>query len=239
MYSGSRDGTVRVWDCESGQCVKIINNGAEIGCLICEGSWVFIGLPNAVKAWRVNTANNDCDEPIVLDRPIGQVNVLMVYNDLLFAGSEDGAIRVWNVEDLECVQTLCGGHSDAVMSLLFWDEYLFSCSLDKAIKIWWSANQDGRFEAVYTHEEQCGVVSLFGMLDAKAKPVLFASCCKDSVIRLYELPSFKLRARLFSRREVEAAQIGPDGQFFLGERSGSVGVWKWLLLAKQQKVDTQ
>lgn len=77
------------------------------------------------------------------------------------------------------------------------------------------------------------------MLDAKAKPVLFASCCKDSVIRLYELPSFKLRARLFSRREVEAAQIGPDGQFFLGERSGSVGVWKWLLLAKQQKVDTQ
>ncbi|KAH9697283.1 zinc finger CCCH domain-containing protein 48 [Citrus sinensis] len=251
------------------RCVKIINNGAEIGCLICEGSWVFIGLPNAVKAWRVNTANNDCDEPFVLDRPIGQVNVLVVYNDLLFAGSEDGgcdksplwfcsvssrwnpeeevvvfkfadgAIRVWNLEDLECVQTLSGGHSDAVMSLLFWDEYLFSCSLDKAIKIWWSANQDGIFEAVYTHEEQCGVVSLFGMLDAKAKPVLFASCCKDSVIRLYELPSFKLRARLFSRREVEAAQIGPDGLFFLGDRSGSVGVWKWLLLAKQQKVDTQ
>lgn len=95
MYSGSRDGTVRVWDCESGQCVKIINNGAEIGCLICEGSWVFIGLPNAVKAWRVNTANNDCDEPFVLDRPIGQVNVLVVYNDLLFAGSEDGVITVW------------------------------------------------------------------------------------------------------------------------------------------------
>ncbi|KAK9184793.1 hypothetical protein WN943_025144 [Citrus x changshan-huyou] len=129
------DGTVRVWDCESGQCVKIINNGAEIGCLICEGSWVFIGLPNAVKAWRVNTANNDCDEAFVLDGPIGQVNALVVYNDLLFAGSEDGAIRVWNVEDLECVQTLCGGHSDAVMSLLFWDEYLFSCSLDKTIKI--------------------------------------------------------------------------------------------------------
>ena len=135
LYLGSRDGTVRVWDCESGQCVKIINNGAEIGCLICEGSWVFIGLPNAVKAWRVNTANNDCDEAFVLDGPIGQVNALVVYNDLLFAGSEDGAIRVWNVEDLECVQTLCGGHSDAVMSLLFWDEYLFSCSLDKTIKI--------------------------------------------------------------------------------------------------------
>ncbi|GAY67331.1 hypothetical protein CUMW_255620 [Citrus unshiu] len=135
LYSGSRDGTVRVWDCESGQCVKIINNGAEIGCLICEGSWVFIGLPNAVKAWRVNTANNDCDEAFVLDGPIGQVNALVVYNDLLFAGSEDGAIRVWNLEDLECVQTLCGGHSDAVMSLLFWDEYLFSCSLEKTIKI--------------------------------------------------------------------------------------------------------
>lgn len=92
---------------------------------------------------------------------------------------------------------------------------------------------------LFTHEEQCGVVSLFGMLDAKAKPVLLALCCKDSVIRLYELPSFKLRARLFSRREVEAVQIGPDRLFFLGDRSGSVGVWKWLLLPKQQKVDTQ
>ncbi|KAH9657691.1 zinc finger CCCH domain-containing protein 48 [Citrus sinensis] len=156
-------------------------------------------LSNHKKAvmMKINTANNDCDEAFVLDGPIGQVNALVVYNDLLFAGSEDGAIRVWNVEDLECVQTLCGGHSDAVMSLLFWDEYLFSCCL----------------------HEQYGVVSLFGMLDAKAKPVLFASCCKDSVIRLYELASFKLRARLFWRREVEAVQIGPDGLFFLRDRS--------------------
>lgn len=52
-------------------------------------------------------------------------------------------IRTWNLDNLECVQTL-KGHSDTVTSLLFWDEYLFSSSLDETIKIWFT-NQDGRF----------------------------------------------------------------------------------------------
>lgn len=90
---------------------------------------------------------------------------------------------------------------------------------------------------LYTHtKNNAELSSLFGMLDAEAKPVLFSSG-KDSAIRLYELPSFKLRAGIFSRREVEVDQIGPAGLFFPGDASGSVGVWKWLL-AEQQKMET-
>lgn len=59
LYSGSREGRVSVWDRDSGRCVNVITNGAEIGCLIREGSWVFLGLPNAVKSWRVNAASGD------------------------------------------------------------------------------------------------------------------------------------------------------------------------------------
>ncbi|ESR62226.1 hypothetical protein CICLE_v10017981mg, partial [Citrus x clementina] len=257
LYSGSREGRVSVWDRDSGRCVNVITNGAEIGCLIREGSWVFLGLPNAVKSWRVNAASG----------PIGQVNALVVNNDLLFAGSEGGVIsvwkgtfvanpfkqvasiraplcsndnrwnskeeaavfefcghtiRTWNLDNLECVQTL-KGHSDTVTSLLFWDEYLFSSSLDETIKIWFT-DQDG---CIHTPRTMRSCLHFFGMLDAEAKPVLFSSG-KDSAIRLYELPSFKLRARIFSRREVE---------FFPGDTSGSVGVWKWLL-AEQQKMET-
>ena len=49
LYSGSTDGTVRIWDCHTGQCAKVINLGAEVTSLISEGSWIFVGLQNAVK----------------------------------------------------------------------------------------------------------------------------------------------------------------------------------------------
>lgn len=49
LYSASRDGTVQLWDCHTGQCAGVINLGAEVGSLICEGRWVFTGMPNVVK----------------------------------------------------------------------------------------------------------------------------------------------------------------------------------------------
>jgi WD40 repeat protein len=49
LFSGSTDGTVRIWDCYSGQCANVINLGAEVNSLISEGTWIFVGLSNIVK----------------------------------------------------------------------------------------------------------------------------------------------------------------------------------------------
>lgn len=49
LYSGSSDGTVRVWDCHTGQPTRVLSFGDEIGSLISEGPWIFVGLRNAVK----------------------------------------------------------------------------------------------------------------------------------------------------------------------------------------------
>ncbi|GAV57205.1 LOW QUALITY PROTEIN: WD40 domain-containing protein [Cephalotus follicularis] len=53
LYIGGRDGTLRVWDCNSGQCVKFFNLGDQIGCLI--------GLTIVVKAWNANNAETVFD----------------------------------------------------------------------------------------------------------------------------------------------------------------------------------
>lgn len=42
--------------------------------------------------------------------------------------------QVWNLENLQCLQTLTD-HHDVVMSVLCWDQFLLSCSLDKTIKV--------------------------------------------------------------------------------------------------------
>ena len=43
------------------QCAGVINLGGEVGCMLSEGPWVFVGLPNVVKVrWEVHPVDNSC-----------------------------------------------------------------------------------------------------------------------------------------------------------------------------------
>jgi WD40 repeat protein len=232
--------------------------------MLSEGPWIFVGLRNVIKAWNAQTATD-----LSLNGPVGQVYALVVGNDLLFAGTQDGnilawkynavtncfdptasltghnlavvslvvganrlysgsmdkSIKVWSLETLQCIQTLTD-HSAVVMSVLCWEQFLLSASLDKTIKVW-VAGESGNLEVTYTHTEEHGVLTLCGMHDAEAKPVLLSSC-NDNSIRVYDLPSFSERGKLFSKEEVRSIQIGPGGLFFTGDGTGEVRVWSWL-----------
>ncbi|XP_004301390.1 PREDICTED: zinc finger CCCH domain-containing protein 48-like [Fragaria vesca subsp. vesca] len=275
LYSAAKDGTVRVWDCNTGQCSKVINLGAEAGCLISKGVWVFCGASNLVKAW-----NTECNTEFTLAGPVGQVHAMEVENDMVFAGTEEGVIyvwkgivcsdtkanpfhphqalsghtgavvslrvgsirlytgsvdytiRVWNLDTLECAMTL-NGHSDTVTSLITWSTCLISCSLDHTIKAW-SMSEGGKIEEIYTHTEEDGLLALSGMHDGEDQPLLFCSS-KDNSVRMYDLPSFDERGKLFAKREVQAIQIGSGGLFFTGDETGGLSVWKWLEPADKQE----
>lgn len=263
LYSGSTDKTVRVWDCQSGQCAGVVNLSGEVGCVLSEGPWVFVGLTNLVKAWNAQTSAD-----LNLTGPVGQVYALVVGNDMLFAGTENGilvwkynvatncfepaaslnghtrhvvtlvvganrlysgsidsTISVWSLETLQCQQVLTG-HNSVVMSVLCWDQFLLSCSLDKTVKVW-VTNENGSLEVTYTHQEEHGVLAMCGMHDPEAKPVLLCSC-NDNTVRVYDLPSFSERGKIFSKEAIRCIEIGPGGLFFTGDESGQVRVWKWV-----------
>ncbi|KAM7508885.1 hypothetical protein LguiA_019338 [Lonicera macranthoides] len=262
LLSSSKDKTVRVWNCNTGQCDGIINFDCESGTLISEGPCIFLGLRNAVKAWNIQS-----NDEMTLTGSGGLIYSMVVGNDMLFAGTEDGTIlcwrfnseansselfaslkghsgavisltvganklysgskdskiRVWDLETLQCNLTL-NGHDSSVTSLLCWDSFLLSGSMDNTIKVW-AATDSGNLEVVYEHNEEDGVLALCGIHDAEAKPILLCSC-KDNNVHLYDLPSFKERGRIFSKREVESVQIGPGGLFFTGDATGQLFVWR-------------
>ncbi|KAF3520426.1 hypothetical protein DY000_02059901 [Brassica cretica] len=92
LYTASKDETLQIWDCASGQCTGVLNLGGEAGCMISEGPWLLVGMPNLVKsfdaylyiqAWNIQT-NVD----LSLTGPVGQVYSLVVATDLLFAGTQ-------------------------------------------------------------------------------------------------------------------------------------------------------
>ncbi|XP_059637905.1 zinc finger CCCH domain-containing protein 48-like [Cornus florida] len=130
LYSGSRDKSVRAWDCSTGQCVGVLNLEGEIGCMISEGPWVFAGLPNAVKAW-----NTQSHTDLTLDGPVGAVQAMVVGNDMLFAGTQDGTILAWKSSSEKLAASL-KGHSGGVVSLVVGANRLYSGSMDHTIRAW-------------------------------------------------------------------------------------------------------
>ncbi|GMN68401.1 hypothetical protein TIFTF001_037457 [Ficus carica] len=82
LYSGSIDRTLRVWNCHTGQCERVIDLGFEVCSLIREGLWIFVGLPNLVKAW-----NTQSGAEFSLDGPVGQVYAMIFDKNILFAGA--------------------------------------------------------------------------------------------------------------------------------------------------------
>ncbi|KAK7342522.1 hypothetical protein VNO80_25477 [Phaseolus coccineus] len=205
------------------QCVKALNFGTQVNSLINEGPWVFVGLNNAIKA-----LNTETNLEFTLDGPKGRIlhmtvgnNILFVGAEMLYSGSMDQSIKVWDMDTLQCTMTL-NEHNDVVTSLICWDEFLLSSSFDGTIKIW-ACMEVGTLNV--------GIVSLFGMPDEKGKHILFSSC-RDNSVRMYELPSFSERGLLYAKKDISPFELGPDELFFTGDGTGLVSIWKWNELPK-------
>ncbi|XP_065636623.1 zinc finger CCCH domain-containing protein 17-like [Quercus suber] len=134
----------------------------------------------------------------------------------------------------QCIMTL-NGHDDVVKSLMCWDKYLFSGSLDCMIKVW-ASTEDGCLEVIYTHSVLQSLSTVINWSGNGKISILALSGMTDSDVKsvhLYELPTFTDRGRLFAKQEVQTLQIGPGGLFFTGDQTGLLTVYtrlaeKWL-----------
>ncbi|KAL3517081.1 hypothetical protein ACH5RR_023983 [Cinchona calisaya] len=134
LFSGSKDESVCVWDCHTGQCISTVKLSCEIGCLVSEGPWVFVGLQNAVKAWNIETQTE-----LVLSGPNGLVHAMVVGEDMLFGGVQDGSILAWkSTSESSCPEVVANlkGHRLAVLCLVVGANCLYSGSKDENIRVW-------------------------------------------------------------------------------------------------------
>jgi hypothetical protein len=54
MYSSSLDGTIRVWDSHTGQCVSCVEVGGEVDAMLIESGFLFAGLKRCALAFGRN-----------------------------------------------------------------------------------------------------------------------------------------------------------------------------------------
>ncbi|KAL2347701.1 hypothetical protein Fmac_001701 [Flemingia macrophylla] len=211
FFFGSTDGTVRAWDCHTGGCTNLIKFGVKVTSLISERPWIFVGLQKSIwvaedgviSGWR-GSSEASSSSPSELVAPL----------------TGHSKAVVWDMDTLECKMTL-NGHTDVVTSLICWDNYLLSSSIDGTIKIW-AATEEETLKVIYTHTEKSS-----GMTDTEGNHILLGSC-KDNSVRLYELPSFLEKGHLFAKKEVSKLELGHEGLFFTGDETGLLTVWKWM-----------
>lgn len=223
LFVGIPD-SIKVWNTQTGAEMSLPGPTGQVYALVAANEMLFAGTQDGrILVWKFSAATN-CFEPAtsLMGHRVAVIS-LVVGGMKLYSGSMDNTIKAWDLTTLQCVQTL-SDHTNVVMSLLCWDQFLLSCSLDNTVKIWVTNNE--QMEVTYTHNEDHGVICLCGMLDAVGKPVLMCAL-NDNSVRLYDLPSFHERGRIYSVQEVRSMGAGPSGLFFTGDGTGELRVWQW------------
>jgi WD40 repeat protein len=132
IFSGSFDGTIRVWDRATLSCTKILTGhlGGVCTMAVCNGR--LVSGSSDIRVWNLETWTLER----VLKGHNGGVNELAVADNKLLGGFDDAFIRVWDTSTWE-VERVLEGHVGAVYAIALDDARLYSASFDKCIRVWY------------------------------------------------------------------------------------------------------
>ena len=135
IASGAYDGTIKIWDINTQQCIKIINVSENVLCLLefVPGTILCGTDGSIITVWDINSTQNLGS----FEGHLLWINCLVKCDYYNFAsGSNDSDIRIWNYQERECVNIL-KGHDDCVLTMIrLKNGNLCSGSADSTIKIW-------------------------------------------------------------------------------------------------------
>ncbi|XP_058760405.1 zinc finger CCCH domain-containing protein 48-like [Vicia villosa] len=104
-----------------------------------------------IFAWRGSSKSNSPFELVASLRGHTKSVVCLAVgcNKMLYSGSKDQSIKVWDLHKFECKMTL-NAHTGEVTSLICWDKFLLSGSSNCTIKVWYKTAEDP-LEVAYSH----------------------------------------------------------------------------------------
>ncbi|GLI59004.1 hypothetical protein VaNZ11_000827 [Volvox africanus] len=144
LYSGSKDGKIKQWDCNSGQVVHEENLNGQVTAILFVQGFLFVAYVKGQGRDQdgiINVYNTAAGKTQMIPGHRGYINQLMVANNLLFSCGQDNSIRVWGMEGeaFVCKQILDkdkGGHTSPVHSFEMINGFLVSGDSSGTLKIW-------------------------------------------------------------------------------------------------------
>ncbi|UYP45487.1 hypothetical protein NEF87_001772 [Candidatus Lokiarchaeum ossiferum] len=151
LISGSKDGTIKIWDPQSGQCLNtLLGHKMKVFSVTCDNSYNYIlsgGEDATVRVWKVayplagkkslHNLSFACEE--ILNQPQASVHVVKLNpsNSLFAAIGDEADIHLWEFPSCHYLPSL-KGHRKEIYTLDFHPtlSLLLSGGRDKTIKMW-------------------------------------------------------------------------------------------------------
>ncbi|MUN36473.1 NB-ARC domain-containing protein [Actinomadura litoris] len=143
IVSGGGDGTIRLWDAATGRALAVLSghDAAVRGCAVSEdGAWlVTVGEDRTIRTWDVHRAL-DAPAPERPRRAVVRACAAFPAQDRLVAGSTDGGVRIWDVNDGRLLRALAGHDSTVRCCAVSRDgARVATGGDDRLIRLWASA----------------------------------------------------------------------------------------------------
>ena len=139
IATGSYDCKIKIWNLESLQCIRIIQEEGNIFCLLeMEPKMILSGTnKNTIQLFNLNYSNSIEMLQFSFKGHDLWVNCLVKCSEYYFAsGSNDAEIKIWDYKNKTIYRTL-RGHEDCILAMiLLKNKKLCSGSADRSLRIW-------------------------------------------------------------------------------------------------------
>jgi len=223
LFSVSYDKTVRMWDVESGVCLKIMSGHSATVWSVAsspDGTKVVTGAAdNTIRIWALDSGK--CLKTLSGHTNFVESTFFSPDSKRIVSSSYDNTIRVWNAENGTCLVTLEGHTGHVTFATYSQDgkKIVSTSPFDGTIRIWDAI--DGTCLKII--RAAIAVESVFFSPDGKN----ILSGSGDNTVRIWDVDTGSCIKTLNGHKgKVNSAKFSPDGKRIVSaSNDGDVRIW--------------